>query len=59
MKPFRVGCRGLVALAALLLAALSFPARCAAKKLNVVTSTTDMAALADNPLAPRAGGLLG
>jgi len=47
MKPFRVGSRGLVALAALLLAALSFPARCAAKKLNVVTSTTDMAALAE------------
>jgi len=46
MRHFRVHSRGLVALAALL-ATLSFPAVCAAKKLNVVTSTTDMAALAE------------
>jgi len=38
--------RGLLALAALIVAALAFPCSSAAKKLNVVTSTTDMAALA-------------
>jgi len=47
MRNLRVGSRGLVVQAALLLAALSFPAPCAAKKLNVVTSTTDMAALVE------------
>ncbi|MGZ4818816.1 MAG: metal ABC transporter substrate-binding protein [Terriglobales bacterium] len=38
--------RGLLALAAFIVAALAFPCSSAAKKLNVVTSTTDMAALA-------------
>ena len=38
--------RWLLALAALVLAALAFPPTSQAKKLNVVTSTTDMAALA-------------
>jgi len=42
----RIHSRGLLALAALVIAALAFPASSAAKKLNVVTSTTDMAALA-------------
>src|SRR5271169_2397914 len=38
--------RWLLALAALITAALAFPPASQAKKLNVVTSTTDMAALA-------------
>ncbi len=42
----RIHSRGLLALAALIIAALAFPSASEAKKLNVVTSTTDMAALA-------------
>ena len=42
----RIHSRGLLALAALVAAALAFPPASEAKKLNVVTSTTDMAALA-------------
>jgi len=42
----RIHSRGLLALAALITAALAFPPASQAKKLNVVTSTTDMAALA-------------
>jgi len=42
----RIHSRGLLALAALIIAALAFPTASEAKKLNVVTSTTDMAALA-------------
>jgi len=42
----RIHSRGLLALAALIIAALAFPPASEAKKLNVVTSTTDMAALA-------------
>ncbi|MGO9210502.1 MAG: metal ABC transporter substrate-binding protein [Terriglobales bacterium] len=44
--PLRIHSRGLLALAALILAACAFPPASEAKKLNVVTSTTDMAALA-------------
>ncbi len=46
MKHSRTHLGGLLALAALILAALAFPPMSQAKKLNVVTSTTDMAALA-------------
>jgi ABC-type Zn uptake system ZnuABC Zn-binding protein ZnuA len=42
----RIHARGLVALVALVIAALAFPSASEAKKLSVVTSTTDMAALA-------------
>ncbi|HYN14185.1 MAG TPA: metal ABC transporter substrate-binding protein [Terriglobales bacterium] len=42
----RIHSRWVLALAALVAAALAFPPASAAKKLNVVTSTTDMAALA-------------
>ena len=42
----RIHSRWLLALAALIMAALAFPPTAQAKKLNVVTSTTDMAALA-------------
>jgi ABC-type Zn uptake system ZnuABC Zn-binding protein ZnuA len=42
----RIHARGLLALAALIIATLVFPPPSHAKKLNVVTSTTDMAALA-------------
>jgi len=44
--PLRIHARGLLALAALIIAACAFPPASEAKKLNVVTSTTDMAALA-------------
>jgi ABC-type Zn uptake system ZnuABC Zn-binding protein ZnuA len=44
--PLRIHSRGLLALAALIIAACAFPPASEAKKLNVVTSTTDMAALA-------------
>jgi len=47
MEHFQVRLRGPLALAVLIFAAAAFPERCAAKKLNVVTSTTDMAALAE------------
>jgi len=47
MKHFRVGSRWPLALAALFLAAVLLPTPCTARKLNVVTSTTDMAALAE------------
>jgi len=46
MKHLQAHSRGLLALAALILAALAFPPASEAKKLNIVTSTTDMAALA-------------
>ncbi len=46
MTQSRIHLRGLLALAALVAAALAFPPASEAKKLNVVTSTTDMAALA-------------
>jgi zinc/manganese transport system substrate-binding protein len=42
----RIHSYGFLTLAALVIAALAFPCSAAAKKLNVVTSTTDMAALA-------------
>jgi len=42
----RIRSRRLLALAALVIAAFAFPSSAAAKKLNVITSTTDMAALA-------------
>jgi ABC-type Zn uptake system ZnuABC Zn-binding protein ZnuA len=42
----RIHSRWVLALAALLIATLAFPPASQAKKLNVVTSTTDMAALA-------------
>jgi len=44
--PLRIHARGLLALVAVIAAALVFPPASEAKKLNVVTSTTDMAALA-------------
>jgi zinc/manganese transport system substrate-binding protein len=44
--PLRIHSHGLLALAALIIAAYAFPPASEAKKLNVVTSTTDMAALA-------------
>jgi ABC-type Zn uptake system ZnuABC Zn-binding protein ZnuA len=46
MKHSRIHSHGLLGLAALVIAALAFPPASQAKKLNVVTSTTDMAALA-------------
>ncbi len=46
MTRSRMSSRWLLALAALVLAVLAFPPAAEAKKLNVVTSTTDMAALA-------------
>jgi zinc/manganese transport system substrate-binding protein len=47
MTRSRMSSPWLLALAALIIAALAFPPASQAKKLNVVTSTTDMAALAE------------